>query len=64
MSHPGVDLLVDEDEVDEGNDAGGEEPDPVDVVIHVVFIQPETMDNVKTNTFEVLGFKSSQCSIL
>ena len=42
MSHPGVDLLVDEDEVDEGNDAGGEESGPVDVVIHVVWINSKS----------------------
>ena len=39
LPHPAVDLQVDDDQVGEGDDAGGEQPGPVDVVVHVVGVQ-------------------------
>ena len=41
LPHPGEDLLVDDHQVAEGDDAGDEQPGPVDVVVHVVLIHPE-----------------------
>ena len=35
---PAVDAHVHVDQVGEGDDAGGEEPGPVDVVVHVVWV--------------------------
>ena len=37
---PAVDAHVHVDQVGEGDDAGGEEPGPVDVVVHVGGVQP------------------------
>ena len=42
MKHmPAVDAHVHVDQVGEGDDAGGEEAGPVDVVVHVGGVQPE-----------------------
>ena len=41
MKHmPAVDAHVHVDQVGEGDDAGGEEAGPVDVVVHVGGVQP------------------------
>ena len=37
---PAVDAHVHVDQVGEGDDAGGEEPGPVNVVVHVGGVQP------------------------
>ena len=45
MKHmPAVDAHVHVDQVGEGDDAGGEEAGPVDVVVHVGGVQPEKQD--------------------
>ena len=41
---PAVDAHVHVDQVGEGDDAGGEEPGPVDVVVHVGGVQPGQQD--------------------
>ena len=42
LAHPGVDQEVHVGEVGEGDHASGEQPSPVDVVEHVVWINPQT----------------------
>ena len=42
---PAVDAHVHVDQVGEGDDAGGEEPGPVDVVVHVGGVQPGQQDS-------------------
>ena len=42
---PAVDAHVHVDQVGEGDDAGGEEAGPVDVVVHVGGVQPGQQDS-------------------
>ena len=51
LPHPEVDLHVDDDQVGEGDDASGEQPGPVDVVVHVGRVQSKTFSKFSLKTF-------------
>ena len=58
---PAVDAHVHVDQVGEGDDAGGEEPGPVDVVVHVGGVQPGQQILIIQHGSESFKMSDIQC---
>ena len=65
LPHPAVYLHVHEGQVGEGDDARGEEPRPVDVVVHVVGIQSIEEENIPlVQSIFIVNVRGENCLVV